>query len=315
MPRHLTSCLTLLLLLAGHAFLAADTPPAAVPLRVAVLADLDSLPFHVAQAEGFFAAAHVTVELIPVAAAAERDQLLLADRVDGAVADPIALALANRDGLRLVGIRHSLQPAAGRPQFRLLAAPGRGGTSPADLRGVAVAVSEGTIADYVARRLLEAAGVPPSEVRVTAVPSLAARMALLVDGKVAAAVLPEPLASLAVSRGAVPLADTIDQRPFCCTVLVVRKPVFAARRDELRRLLDALNHAGTAIAADEPRWRAFAVERGLLPEPLRERFTLFRYPAADTLPPRALYDDMAAWLRAAGRLPVTAAYEEVFRTP
>ena len=61
---------------------------------------------------------------------------------------------------------------------------------------------------YVAERALERAGVDPGTIELVPVAQVPARLELLLAGKVEAAVLPEPLATLAVRQGAQRLADS-----------------------------------------------------------------------------------------------------------
>ncbi|HMV28770.1 MAG TPA: ABC transporter substrate-binding protein, partial [Anaerolineales bacterium] len=62
-------------------------------LKLAVLPIIDTLPLYVAEAEGLFAKQGVTVELIPVASAPERDQLLAAGQADGTINETLAVML------------------------------------------------------------------------------------------------------------------------------------------------------------------------------------------------------------------------------
>lgn len=289
-----------------------ERPADAAVLRLGVLPDLDSLPMLVAESEGFFAAAGLRVELLRAASAAERDQLLQAGRIDGLVSDPVALVLYHAGGLPVTAVRHSMVPMPGRPQFRLLAAPGSGRRTPQDLKGVPVATSEGTIAEYTVRRALEAAGLAPAEVKVVAVPSLAARLTLLNEGKVAAAIVPEPLATQAALAGATAIGDTIDHRPFCCSVIAFRNAVLAERRPEVERFLSALDRAAAVINADKPRAVRRALEARILPPACAEAMVLMDYPIG-TVPDAALVEGVVRWLTQTGRVSRPPAYEDIVR--
>ena len=62
----------------GAAALAGDSGK----LAVGLLPIVDSLPFHVADAEGFFADGNIEVKAIPVSSALERDQLFQDTEID-----------------------------------------------------------------------------------------------------------------------------------------------------------------------------------------------------------------------------------------
>ena len=288
-----------ILVLCGHSR-TAETP-ASTPLRLGVLPDLDSLPMVVAETEGHFARAKLRVELVSAASAAERDQLLQAGRIDGMVTDPVALVLYYNAGLPVVAVRHSMVPMPGRPQFRVLTAPGANLRTAQDLKNVPIASSEGTIAEYAARRALAAAGLAPNEISVLAVPALATRLTLLVEGKVRAAVLPEPFATQAALAGATGVVDRIDHRPFCCSVIAFRREILETRRPEVHALLQALDQAAAAINADKPRYARVAAERKLMPPACAASLELMDYPQA-SVPDRALIDGVVQWLSAKGRL-------------
>ncbi|MDF1513816.1 MAG: ABC transporter substrate-binding protein, partial [Anaerolineae bacterium] len=96
-----TGLLALILILAG-----CESNRETRTLRIAVLPILDTLPLYVAEAEGFFDRYGLTVEFIPAASAAERDQLLQAGQVDGVISDLVALAFYNRDQLTVTAIRY-----------------------------------------------------------------------------------------------------------------------------------------------------------------------------------------------------------------
>ena len=80
--------IALLLLILPLILLAACAPAAPTntgSLKLALLPIIDTLPIYVAEAEGLFDKHGVTVELIPVASAPERDQLLAAGQADGTI--------------------------------------------------------------------------------------------------------------------------------------------------------------------------------------------------------------------------------------
>ncbi len=189
-----------LLLVLVTVFLAgcSQKPVEPVKVRVGVLPILDTLPLYVAEAQGYFTQEGLTVELVPVASAAERDQLLQAGQLDATISDLVALTLANRESVRLVAVRTAMVATPQYPQFRLLVPGNSTRQSPQELRGVAIGVSQGTVIEYVTTRLLQKAGLAADEITTVAVPKIPDRMALLQSGELEAATLPEPLASLAV---------------------------------------------------------------------------------------------------------------------
>jgi NitT/TauT family transport system substrate-binding protein len=299
----------LLALCIGMVALSGCRKPESGTLRIAVLPILDTLPLYVAEAEGYFAAHGITVELIPAASAAERDQLLQAGQIDGFITDLVALALYNRDATQVVAVRYAMVPTADFAQFRILAAAQSGITTAEGLRGVPIGVSEGTVIEYVTHRLLEAEGLPTDAIATLAVPKIPDRMALLGAGELSAATLPEPLASLAMQQGAVVIADDTRHPEISCSVYAFRKDVLTQQPQTVRAFLAAIDEASATINADKGRWSDLLAEKGLVPAPLAGAYILPDYPA-NAVPTEAQFADAVAWLQATGRLTTAPAYKD-----
>lgn len=283
------------LALAGCGGLAPE--PAA--LRLGMLPILDALPFYVADAEGLFAAEGVQVEFVPVASAAERDQLMQAGQIDGMINDLISTLLYNRDGVQIVIVRFARTATPDFPQYRILAAAGSGLSEPSDLRGVAIGISEGTVIQYVTERLLEAEGLAPSDIVTVAVPRIADRMSLLRSGELQAATLPDPLSSLALQDGASVVLDDSAHPEYGNSVLSFRAAVVRERPEQVRRFLAALERAIEAVNAYPDRWADLLTERELVPAPLVGAYELPPFPPA-SLPSPAQWADVLAWAQEAG---------------
>ena len=91
----------------------AATPAAAITLKIAVLPIIDTLPLYVAQQQNFFANHNVEVELVPVASAPERVQLMAAGQVDGTINETLAVMQFNKESVQIQAVRYALRPAEG----------------------------------------------------------------------------------------------------------------------------------------------------------------------------------------------------------
>jgi NitT/TauT family transport system substrate-binding protein len=85
----------LLSVLASLVIASCSTSPASQPkrpvtLKIALIPVLDGLPIYVANQEGLFKAHGVNVEIIPVASAPERDQLISSGQADGMVNEALS---------------------------------------------------------------------------------------------------------------------------------------------------------------------------------------------------------------------------------
>jgi len=301
-------------------FLVPTVAPAAAAgsgtLRIVVLPVTDALPIHLALGRKAFEAAHLNVTCVFAASAGERDQLLQAGKADAVITDLIALALYNQGGLPMVAVRYSMKATPGHPQFRLVAG-GETATRPAGvpaLRGKSVAVSNGTVCEYVTARLLAAGGLDDRTVTLQGVPAIAVRLALLRSGRVAAATLPEPLASLAELQGAATLAD--DARtpvPGSCSVFAFTCAFATANPEAVRSFIKVVDAMADALAHDPGQADRLLLEHQLLPPGLAGQYTVPPFPP-DGVPQAAQWADVCDWLKASERLKQDIPWSSVVTT-
>ncbi len=235
-------------------------------IRVGVLPILDALPMYVAQAEGFFADEGVEVEFIPVASAAERDQLMQAGQIDAMINDLVSTMVYNQDEVQIVVVRFARVATPQYPQYRVLASADSGLETVEDLKGVPIGVSEGTVIAYTTDRLLEGAGLRPEEINTVAVPKIPDRMALLGSGELEAANLPDPLASLAMQGGARVIIDDTTNPEVGSSLISFRADFVRDYPETVRGFLAALELATEAVNADKARWSDLLTEESLVPE-------------------------------------------------
>ena len=81
--------------------------------------------------------------------------------------------------------------------FGIATAPGSGAMSPADLKGRQVAISRATIIEYLLDRIMAAEGFGPDHVAKLEIKKIPVRLQMLLADQVPAALLPEPLLTLA----------------------------------------------------------------------------------------------------------------------
>ena len=279
-------------------------------LRIAVLPILDALPLYVAEAEGLFEEKGIQVELIPAASAAERDQLLQAGQVDGVITDLVALALYNREQTEVVAVRYAMVPTDNFAQFRILAAGNSGITSPIQLKGVPIGISEGTVIEYITIRLLEREALNLDQIALLPVPKIPDRMALLNAGELKAATLPEPLASLVMQQGALVIMDDTQHQDLSCSLYAFRKDIVENDVTNLKRFLSAISEASQMINTHKDQWENLLVDQKLVPAPLIASYILPDYPG-DAVPNASQFADVVQWLIETGRLEKAPVFSEV----
>ncbi|MDA8410315.1 MAG: ABC transporter substrate-binding protein [Treponema sp.] len=280
-----------------------------IKLRFAALPIIDMVPLYVADKEGLFAKYGVDIEFIPVGAAPERDQLLAAGRADAAVDEIQAVINFNRDRPQMKVVRWALRPTPSSPHFFILAAKGSGITNAADLKGVPIGVSQGTIIEYVTERLLESAGLARGDIKTLNVPRMPDRMALLASGQLKAAVMPDPLAALARSQGAVVALDDSAHPEFGSSVISFRDEWIAAHPEALRGFLAAVDRATALIDADPSAYSSILVERRIVPPAVASSYRMPIFPKAG-VPSKAEFENALAWLKEKGLIAKDVAWED-----
>lgn len=313
MPSRLLVTLIALLILAGAALSACAQPaaptiaPEPVTLRMAVLPILDALPMYVAQETGFFAEKGVQVEFIPVASAAERDQIMAAGQADGMINDLVSTLFYNQEAIEIQIVAFARTATPEFPQYRILAAPGSGLTTVEDLKGVEIGISEGSVIAYTTDRLLQAEGFEAEEIKTLAVPKIPDRMSLLASGELKAANLPDPLSMLAIQNGAVPILDDTSHPEFGNSEFSFRKAVIDEHPEAIRAFLAAVEEAIAEIAADPKRWEPLLAEKQLVPKPLIGSYQLPPFPT-DAVPSEAQWADVLAWAKEKGLIEKDISY-------
>ncbi len=276
-------------------------PSGAGPLRLALLPVLDVLPFFAAEEKGYFAEEGVPVESLPVSSALERDQLLQAGEADGFMGELAAAAFFNRDDVRLRVVMTARKAYADAPVFRILAAPGRTIGSPSDLAGVPVAISENTIIEYITDRLLEAEGLEPSRIVSQSVPSIPERFQLLMEGRIAAATLPDPLAQSAMAAGATAVVDDSSHPEFAVTILAFSTDALDRDPEAVRRFLRAWARGAADINRNPEAYRRLLLQKVRVPKNVQDTYAIPPFPIGE-IPSAGQWDDVVSWLRGKGLL-------------
>lgn len=303
--------LTVVLSLLGCAPQATPTSQPAT-LKVVALPILDTMPVLVAQQQGLFSKYNLTVEFIPAGSAPERDQLVAAGQADGMLNEVLSALYFNKESARVQVVRYARAATKDAALFTLVANPNSGVKSVADLKGKSVGISEGTIIQYVTERLLTAEGVNPQEVKLTSVPKIDARLALVKSGELDAAVLPEPLASVAVKEGSVAIISDAAYPQYSFSTWTFRNEVLKNNPEAVKRFLLALEDAVALINADPARaeWKQLLVENKILPAPLAETFVVPPFVTAG-VPTEEQFMDTLTWAKEKGFLKADQTYQDV----
>lgn len=279
-------------------------------LKLGLLPILEALPMHVAEAQGYFKEAGVQVELVPVASAAERDQLMQAGRIDGMINDLVSTVLYNRDEQKIAVVRFARTATPQVAQYAILAGKDSGIRTAQDLKGVEIGISDGTVIAYVTDRLLQREGLRPEDIRTTSVVRIADRLQLLSQGQLKAATLPDPFYSLAIQEGARVIVDDRAHTEIGNSVLSFSVAALKNKPQTIRRFLGALDRAIADVNADPARWNDLMVEKKLIPAPLAGRYALPQLPAGPA-PSEAQFKDVQDWMIGKGLIQTPVPYDKL----
>lgn len=277
-------------------------------LRIGVLPITDVVPFYIAQQEGYFKEKGLNVELIPVASAAERDQLMITQQIDGQLNDLVSTVLFNAEQPRITIVRKARAAFASAPQFWILAPKESPVKSAQDLKGVEIGISENSVIAYVTDRLLQREGLSQAEIKTTNVAQIPTRFQLLMQGQLKAATLPDPFASLALLQGAKNIVDDGKHPEISLSVISFRTDIVQARPDDVRKFLAAYDKSVQDIRTRPEQFRNLLIEKGRIPDPLKDKY---RFPPLPdpSVPTREQWDDVVKWALEKGIIKQAITYE------
>jgi NitT/TauT family transport system substrate-binding protein len=264
-------------------------------LRVALLPILDVFPFYVAQAKGYFSQGGYTVTAVPVASGLERDQLMQAHEIDAMLNEMTTTATFNREGVQVKILSIARIPYAHFPMFRILAAPKSGIKSPAVLAGIPIGVSKNTIIEYVTDRLLRAKGLDQEKLVKESVPVIPERYQLLMQGRLKAAMLPDPQGKSALEAGALPVVDDSAYPHYSVSVLSFSVEALQRKADVIGHFLKSWNRAAAEVNADPEAYRPILLEKIRVPENIQRTYPIPPFPLKK-VPEKAEWEDVMAWM-------------------
>jgi len=267
--------------------------PAAVPAKtitIGVMPDVESIPFIIADKNGYFTKEGVQVKIVPFKSAKDRDSALQSGQLDGVITDILAVVFANEGGINLKICSKN------DGNIELMAGKDSGINSIADLKGKNIGLSANTIMEYSTDRMLEAGQIKPEDVKKAAIPQMPTRLEMLQGAKVDAAILPEPLAGLAVKNGARVLNSTDSMKNKAGAIAFTAQSL-QDNPAEIKAVFKAYNDA-VDYMQKEPlaNYVDYIIQTQGFPAEIKDSFKLPQYSKAE-LPSEAIFNDVVKWLK------------------
>ncbi len=296
-------CLMALIFLVPHMGYGKDR------LRFGILPVVDTLPLLVGQDAGMFSDRDIDFEVVSFQSALERDAALQAGKIDGYFGDILNTLLLIQSGQAVKILTTAFHTHPDHRMFGIATAPKAGINSMQALQGKEMAISRATIIEYVLDSLLHSLDLPSDYVAKQEIKKMPIRLQLLLSSQISAALLPEPLLTLAESKGAHVIAD--DRRlDACLTVLAMDMTRVGDRPTLPDRFLKAYGAAVAKINQNPEAFKEVLVTRTRFPMPVKDRYRVPVFP--DPAPP-AEKDILATqdWLMQNGLLKESIPYAQV----
>lgn len=266
-----------------------------IAIKFGVLPALQSLPLFVAESKGFFAKHGLDVELILFNTTAEKDIALVSGSLQGCFADLVTPMILKGNGRDIVVVAKTYDTRFDRRMFAILSKPGSKARSLRELEGKPVAISSNSVVDLVNRKLHVDAGVSEEAINTIESKNIGLRFQALVTGQVEAAALPEPLVTVAISKGSTLLGDDSGLGE-SQTVLVFKRDFIDNNKDLTRRFLAAVEEANNFINENPDSVRDIMVEKVRLPESLKSKYPVPKFPRLAS-PDRDAVNSVLSWLK------------------
>lgn len=273
-------------------------------ISIGIMPDVDSIPFIIAQEKGYFKEEGLTVTINPFKSAVDRDSALQSGNLDGAISDMLAVAFAKSGGFD-VAIT-SLTSGS----YKLVVNQNEQATSIKDLKGKDVAISKNTIIEYVTDRIMTEGGLLPEDINKILIPQIPTRLEMLQNGKIAAATLPEPMATIAVKNGG-RILNSSDQLGISPGVMIFTTKAVGQKEKEIQAMYRAYNKAIDYLA-HEPmeNYIDLLIEKGSFPSSVKGVLVLPKYQKA-TVPKVKDVDECMKWLQDRQLIPKIYSFQEL----
>lgn len=266
------------------------SPLAAEPLKFGLLPAESAIPLILAQEKGLFAAQGVTVELTMFQSPVDRNVLLQAGKLDGAIGDLMTVLAFREAGLNVTATSDINE------DFKVLASPASGVTTLAQLDGRDVSVVPNFALEYIMDRIAQKAGI---SYKLVNIPSIPARFEALLANRLTGVVFTEPQATLLAGRGARVLGGS-KASGLKAGVLMFTDKTLADQGTAVAAFYQAYNQAVDYVNSRPLSDYADVLKKYGFPDVIGTYLgSGVKYLPAGPVTP-AMFDDIAAWTASKG---------------
>jgi NitT/TauT family transport system substrate-binding protein len=256
---------------------------------------LQSLPLFVAAEKGFFKEQGLNVEVILFNSAMEKDMALSSGQIAGYFGDIMTPLVLQSNGIGVKIVAANFNTTNKQRMFAILTSPKSKNKNLEEVAREGIATSSNAIPEYLIVRLLQSRKIQKNNIKLIDVKSIPIRMQMLMSNQVSAALLPEPLATLAEQKGAKAIIDDRAQG-LSTTVLVFSDKYLKTYPRAVKSFHIALEKAADYINKNPPEVRTIMNKECRIPEALQSTFPIPEFPRL-TIPSVRQVTDVHNWLR------------------
>lgn len=281
-------------------------------LRVGMLSINDSLPLVVAEKEGFFKKHGCNVKVFPFKSSIDESKAMEANELDIIMNDMIVQGLMKKSGVDSKVIAYAFGATAKEGRFAVVASSKSGITKPEDLYGKKVAISNNTLMDFLMDQFEGYFSLDAKKITTVNIPDLMLRMESVIEGKdIDAAILPDPLASVALKKGCTLVIDdtTLDQN-FSQSVILASDKILKSHQSEIEKFIDAYNEAMESINKNPEKYREIAMKNAHIPDVMKNEYKVPTFTPGKVPTPEEV-SRVTKWLHQKGLVDREYSYEEI----
>lgn len=244
-----------------------------------------AMPLVVAEREGYFKEEGIDVNLELFFSAKDRDSAFHTGNINGADYDLVtALMTSNSDFELLVG-------SASEGSFKFVGTT----ENPNDIVNKKLGISKNTVIEFYTDKFLEEFEIAQASIQKEEIPQIPVRLQMLGSGEIAGAVLPDPLASLAIKKGSHLIKDSVDFENQV-GVFVFNKKFANDNKELIEKFYKAYNRGGAYMNShDVEDYLPLLIEKLNFPAPISETYKPLNY-REKTMPSKESVEEVNQWL-------------------
>ena len=273
-------------------------------ISIGLLPDVDSIPFVIADLNGYFEEEGVAVSLQQFKNPVDRDTAFQAGETVAVISDLLAAAFSVNGGFKVKAVSQT------NGSYKLLTAPASSAKTIEGLVGMSLGISKNTIIEYATDKMLRTAGLTDADIRKEIIPQIPVRLEMLSAGKIDGATLAEPLATISVLSGCSVLIST-DKLGINPGILLIDEDFLTQNKEAVTAMYRAYNKAVEYLnSSNREDYIDGVIEAMGFPPAAREVMELPMYTRAQA-PPVDEAAEVVSWLIARNLIKTELSYDDL----